>query len=257
MMVLFLIGLVIIILLRTLRKDYARYEKEDFMDLNHELGDEYGWKQVHGDVFRSPMHLSILSSLLGTGTQLIVLGFAVISYTIMSDLYLERSTMLTASIFLYALTSFVSGYISLNHYTRYGGKKWIRTLVITSLLFPGVISIIGGSVNLIAIYYNLSRVVPFNIMIAIAAIWLFLVFPLNLLGAIIGKNYVSNKGLPCRVNPIPRPIPDKVWYAEPLVIIALGGILPFGSIFIEMYFIFASFWAYKVYYVYGFMLVSI
>jgi len=36
--------------------------------------------------------------------------------------------------------------------------------------------------------------------------------------------------------------------------IMLTGILPFGSIFIEMYFIFASFWNYKFYYVYGFML---
>uniref|UniRef100_A0A1I7XC35 Transmembrane 9 superfamily member n=1 Tax=Heterorhabditis bacteriophora TaxID=37862 RepID=A0A1I7XC35_HETBA len=44
----------------------------------------------------------------------------------------------------------------------------------------------------------------------------------------------------------------------------MGGILPFGSIFIEIdghtvpnyyrYFIFTSFWAYKIYYVYGFML---
>ena len=34
------------------------------------------------------------------------------------------------------------------------------------------------------------------------------------------------------------------------------GILPFGSIFIEMYFIFTSFWAYKIYYVYGFMLLG-
>ncbi len=41
---------------------------------------------------------------------------------------------------------------------------------------------------------------------------------------------------------------------EPLVIVLLGGVLPFGSIFIEMYFIFTSFWAYKIYYVYGFML---
>ena len=43
---------------------------------------------------------------------------------------------------------------------------------------------------------------------------------------------------------------------EPWVIVALGGILPFGSIFIEMYFIFTSFWAYKIYYVYGFMLLG-
>jgi transmembrane 9 superfamily protein 3 len=41
---------------------------------------------------------------------------------------------------------------------------------------------------------------------------------------------------------------------EPYVIILAGGLLPFGSIFIEMYFVFTSFWAYKIYYVYGFML---
>ena len=43
-------------------------------------------------------------------------------------------------------------------------------------------------------------------------------------------------------------------FMEPIVIILLGGVLPFGSIFIEMYFIFTSFWAYKIYYVFGFML---
>ena len=43
---------------------------------------------------------------------------------------------------------------------------------------------------------------------------------------------------------------------EHWVIILVGGILPFGSIFIEMYFIFTSFWAYKIYYVYGFMLLG-
>merc|ERR1739838_1271959 len=50
------------------------------------------------------------------------------------------------------------------------------------------------------------------------------------------------------------PIPEKKWFMEPSVIVMGGGILPFGSIFIEMYFIFTSFWAYKIYYVYGFML---
>ena len=59
-----------------------------------------------------------------------------------------------------------------------------------------------------------------------------------------------------RVNAVPRPIPEKKWFMEPLIIIMLGGILPFGSIFIEMYFIFTSFWAYKIYYVYGFMLLG-
>ena len=43
------------IMMRTLRRDYARYSKDDDLDdLERDLGDEYGWKQVHGDVFRPP-----------------------------------------------------------------------------------------------------------------------------------------------------------------------------------------------------------
>jgi hypothetical protein len=46
-MVIFLVGLVSMILMRTLRKDYARYSKdEDIDDMERDLGDEYGWKQV-------------------------------------------------------------------------------------------------------------------------------------------------------------------------------------------------------------------
>ncbi len=53
---------------------------------------------------------------------------------------------------------------------------------------------------------------------------------------------------PCRVKTIPRPIPERKWYLKPAVIALLSGLLPFGSIFIEMYFVFTSFWNYKVSY---------
>ena len=49
-------------------------------------------------------------------------------------------------------------------------------------------------------------------------------------------------------------IPLRPWFLSRPVFILGGGILPFGSIFIELYFIFTSFWNYKLYYVYGFML---
>ena len=52
MMVIFLVGLVSMILMRTLRKDYARYSKEDDIDdMERDLGDEYGWKQVCQNFF--------------------------------------------------------------------------------------------------------------------------------------------------------------------------------------------------------------
>lgn len=42
-------------------------------------------------------------------------------------------------------------------------------------------------------------------------------------------------------------------YAKPSVVIPLAGILPFGSVFFEMYFILTSLTSYSIYNVYGFM----
>ena len=43
-------------------------------------------------------------------------------------------------------------------------------------------------------------------------------------------------------------------YANPTLVVMVAGLLPFGSIFIEMYFILTSLWGYMYYYVFGFML---
>lgn len=90
MMVIFLVGLVSMILMRTLRKDYARYSKDEEMDdMERDLGDEYGWKQVHGDVFRPATHPLLFSALIGTGYQVVSVAFAVILFAIVGELYTE------------------------------------------------------------------------------------------------------------------------------------------------------------------------
>lgn len=86
------------------------------------------------------------------------------------------------------------------------------------------------------------------------AYWGLVSFPLVVGGTILGRVWSGQKKAPCRVNNLPRPIPPRRWVSHPVVIAAVSGILPFGSIFIEMYFVFTSFWNYKFYYVYGFML---
>merc|ERR1712136_666744 len=112
----------------------------------------------------------------------------------------------------------------------------------------------GFFINFIAMGYHASRAIPFGTMVAVASICIFVILPLNLVGTVLGRNLAGNPDHPCRINAVPRPIPEKKWFMEPWVIVLFGGILPFASIFIEMYFIFTSFWAYKIYYVYGFTL---
>lgn len=84
MMVIFLCGLVALILLRTLRNDFAKYAKDEDVDVEglHVIGEDTGWKQVHGDVFRAPENLVLFGALLGTGWQLATLVLGVILYAI-------------------------------------------------------------------------------------------------------------------------------------------------------------------------------
>ena len=117
-MVIFLMGLVSMILMRTLRKDYASYSREEKLDdlvcvclsvcvcvclclsvrvcvhnsilppQERDLGDEYGWKQVHGDVFRPPSYPILFSGLIGTGHQLAVVALKCIIIALLGDLYM-------------------------------------------------------------------------------------------------------------------------------------------------------------------------
>lgn len=255
MMVIFLVGLVSMILMRTLRKDYARYSKDEEMDdMERDLGDEYGWKQVHGDVFRPASHPMLFSALIGTGHQICVVTMCVIVFSIMGELYTERGSLLSTVIFVYAATSPVNGYYGGSLYARMGGKIWIKQMLLSAALLPALVCGTAFFINFIAIYYHASRAIPFGTMVAVTFICLFVILPLTLVGTVLGRNLAGQPNYPCRINAVPRPIPEKKWFMEPAVIVVLGGVLPFGSIFIEMYFIFTSFWAYKIYYVYGFML---
>lgn len=70
--------------------------------------------------------------------------------------------------------------------------------------------------------------------LAIIAICIFIILPCNLIGTLLGRAINGQSNYPCRINAVPRPIPEKKWYTEPFVITLFGGLLPFGSIFIEV-----------------------
>lgn len=66
-------------------------------------------------------------------------------------------------------------------------------------------------INFVAIYYKASRAIPFGTMVVVVLLWTFVTLPLTMVGAVLGRNIAGNSENPCRVNPIPRPIPEKKW----------------------------------------------
>ncbi|CAI9280181.1 unnamed protein product [Lactuca saligna] len=107
MMVIFLTGLVSTILIRSLRNDYAKYAREDddLESLERDASKESGWKLVHGDVFRPPCNLVLLSVVVGTGAQLALLILLVILF--------ERSNCDNIDSLLCSQTSFYFGYTAM------------------------------------------------------------------------------------------------------------------------------------------------
>lgn len=65
--VIFLCVMVATILLRTVSRDISRYNA---IDLSEDVQEDWGWKLVHGEVFRPPPHPMLLSVMVGTGSQL-------------------------------------------------------------------------------------------------------------------------------------------------------------------------------------------
>ena len=67
----------------------------------------------------------------------------------------------------YALTSFFGGFFGGGLYARNSGHYWIRAMLFTAGLFPGVCFAIALSLNTIAIFYHSLAAVPFGYIMAV------------------------------------------------------------------------------------------
>jgi transmembrane 9 superfamily member 2/4 len=76
-MVFFVIsGILTMIMVRTLRRDIAKYNTDDNID---DTLEETGWKLVHGDVFRPPKHRRLFAAVIGSGIQIFFMALITIS----------------------------------------------------------------------------------------------------------------------------------------------------------------------------------
>jgi transmembrane 9 superfamily protein 2/4 len=156
--VLFLSGMVAMILLRTLHKDIARYNQ---IDSGEDAQEEFGWKLVHGDVFRPPRKGMLLSVLLGSGVQVFFMTLVTLG-TYYSGTYLirvlwnikhscrisafaclgflspaNRGALMTCAMVLFACLGTPAGFVSARVYKSFGGEKWKLNVMLTSMLSPG------------------------------------------------------------------------------------------------------------------------
>uniref|UniRef100_A0A453PX28 Transmembrane 9 superfamily member n=1 Tax=Aegilops tauschii subsp. strangulata TaxID=200361 RepID=A0A453PX28_AEGTS len=217
MVIAFLAGIVFVILLRTVRRDLTRYEELD-SEAQAQMNEELsGWKLVVSDVFRAPSNPMLLCMMVGDGVQ--ILGMAVVTI-------------------LFAALGFMS--------------PASRGTLITACFFPGIAFLILTTLNFLLWGSQSTGAIPFSLFVVLILLWFCISVPLTLVGGFLGAK-APHIEYPVRTNQIPREIPAQKY---PSWLLVLGaGTLPFGTLFIELFFIMSSIWMGRVYYVFGFLFI--
>jgi len=248
--VLFLSGMVGLILVRTLHRDLRRYNEIDNSEEAQQ--EETGWKLIHGDVFRPPSHGGMFSILVGTGAQVCAMTILTLVFAVFGFLSpANRGALMTALLLLFVFMGMVKGYFTTRLYTMFKLTEWKSNTLAAALLLPGIL--FGGFffLNIFVSLKHSSGAVPFGTLIALLVLWLGISLPLVYCGSYVAYKKPAIEP-PLRVNHIPRVLlPDRPWYTQAHTAILIGGVLPFGAVFIEIFFIMQSVWLHQYYYLFG------
>ncbi|KAI9178637.1 hypothetical protein LWI28_029042 [Acer negundo] len=255
MVIFFLAGIVFVIFLRTVRRDLTRYEeldKEAQAQMNEELS---GWKLVVGDVFREPDHPKLLCVMVGDGIQITWMAVVTIIFAAFGFMSpASRGMLLTGMIFLYLFLGIAAGYVAVRMWVTIKGttEGWRSVSWSVACFFPGIVFVILTTLNFMLWGSKSTGAIPISLYFVLLALWFCISVPLTLLGGYFGTRAEPIK-YPVRTNQIPREIPARKY---PSWLLVLGaGTLPFGTLFIELFFILSSIWLGRFYYVFGFLLI--
>jgi transmembrane 9 superfamily protein 2/4 len=250
--VFFLSAMVAMIFLRTLHREISEYNELAFLE---DASEESGWKLVRGDVFRRPALAQLFAVLLGSGVQITCMAGVVIvlgGVGFLNPAY--RGGLVQTMLLLFMLMGSCAGYVSARFYKFFRGADWKAATFLTGTLYPGCVSGLFFGMDMLLWGQRSSGAVGFTTMLAILMLWFGVSVPLVFLGAYCGYRRPPFE-VPCAVNALPRDIPAATLLSHPLVAALVGGVLPFGAVFTELFFIMSSLWQHRFYYLFGFLFI--
>eukprot|EP00210_Caulerpa_lentillifera_P000724 g701.t1 len=246
------------ILIRTVRRDLAQYE-EFIMETsaNTDVKEEAGWKLVAGDVFRAPQYATSLAVRVGTGVQIAVTTSFTVFFAMIGFLSpASRGSLVTALLVLYLLSASTAGFTAvwMSGIMKRTHEEWRGLCWRVSTYFPGLLFLVFTSVNILVKHTGSTMAVPLRTFFSLFSLWFLISIPLAFVGGYFATN-LSIMEYPVRTNQIPRHVPAPPITTHPMVLFAIAGLLPFGTLFIELYFIMTSLWMGFYYYLFGYLFI--
>ncbi|KAI8635912.1 hypothetical protein BD408DRAFT_438412 [Parasitella parasitica] len=226
-------SIIAIILQKTIHKDNSNSGEDKDFKIYDDADDFVGWKLVNRDVFRRPIYGGLLTPVMGSGIQLLVVAVGLIICLQLGWFHPAQPRSLTRWFtFLFILGSVPAGYWSARVYKVFRGKSWMLNSLLTSFVVPSIFVIILFSASTINWSLRSSLAISFSGWTSLVSIWLLILTPLTLAGAYFGEK-AERIEHPSRTTQIPRIIPKKHWYQLNVVCVLLGGIVPFAVVFLN------------------------
>lgn len=246
------------IFVRTVRRDLAQYE-ELIMEsgTTSDIKEEAGWKLVAGDVFRAPLYSTSLAVRVGTGAQIALTTSFTVFFAMVGFLSpASRGSLVSALLILYLLSASSAGFVAvwLSGIMKRTHEEWRGLCWRVSTYFPGLLFVVFTTVNILVKHTGSTMAVPLRTFFSLFSLWFLISIPLAFVGGYFATN-LSIVEYPVRTNQIPRHIPTPPITTHPLVLFAIAGLLPFGTLFIELYFIMTSLWMGFYYYLFGYLFI--
>ncbi|KAK8797127.1 hypothetical protein WA158_004337 [Blastocystis sp. Blastoise] len=257
LIVLLLTGLVVLILLRSLYQDFSHYNRLAIDEEAPGEIEEAGWKALHADVFRPPEHMKpLFAATIGCGFQMTL---AMTVYLLISTLGYytlnEQRSLFFITLCVYILAGFFGGKIAGRLYVFFEGKSFKFTFLLMSVFYPCIIFATILGMNSFSSFVGSAGSVSFYTFIFYFSIFIVCNMPLSFLGLYKGFTTPTITA-PLPTSGIPREIPRRPWYFNSVLLYLIGGLIPFGVIFIECYFYLSSVWMNHIYSLYLYLFLS-
>ena len=205
-------------------------------------------------MFRTPQASGLLAVHVGTGVQILACTFVTLAFAILGFLSpANRGGLGTAMVLLFTFMGFLNGYVSGVFFKIFKGSDWKGNAGLAAMMFPGVMF---GVFTFFELFHLDAKIQRRDLVWHVFHSRIFMVWHFDSVGVrcVRGlRRRKKSRRIPVRTNKIPRQIPDQPWYMSGAVSIFTSGILPFGAVFIELFFILTSIWLQQFYYVFGFL----
>lgn len=222
-----------------------------------------GWRNLAGDVWRTPPNAAELAAKFGAGVQILLAGTVTLAFAAAGFLSpASRGALLSALFGLSLATAAGAGYGATWLWTSATGSStgWPRVAWKAGAYYPSIVAAVLLPLDVLLWKVGSSGAIPLAALASLAAVWLAVAVPLSLAGGAAAAAVRSTSEPPTRTNQIPRLVPPpprlaggSFSLASPGFLLAASGILPMCSLVFELHYVVSSNFHGYFYYLFGFL----